>query len=132
LGAEDDADTGPAPRALRAGNGLLFGLVLVLPPQGGGNLNETITRESLPGHPVRRPIPALKWLGNASRVTIKSQYRCLRTESYEFMGFGAMNVTKTYTLLFFGDIHGPKPYEFIGFRWAFISQTQVFRAPLSQ
>ncbi len=25
----------------------------------------------------------------------------------------------------FGDIHGPKPYEFMGFRWVFISRTPV-------
>ena len=29
------------------------------------------------------------------------------------------------TYPWFGDIHGPNPYEFIGSRWAFISQTPV-------
>ncbi len=37
-----------------------------------------------------------------------------------------MNVTKPYHFLWFGDIHGPKPYEFMKFRWALISQTPVF------
>ena len=36
-----------------------------------------------------------------------------------------MDVTKPYKFIGFGDIHGPKPYEFIGLRWAFISQTPV-------
>ncbi len=36
-----------------------------------------------------------------------------------------MDVTKFYKLIGFGDIHGPKPYKFIGFGWAFISQTPV-------
>ncbi len=29
-----------------------------------------------------------------------------------------MDVTKPYKFIWFGDIHGPKPYKFIGFRWA--------------
>ncbi len=46
------------------------------------------------------------------------------SKPYEFIGFGAMDVTKPYSLyIWFGDIHGPKPCEFIGFRWAFTSQT---------
>jgi hypothetical protein len=36
-----------------------------------------------------------------------------------------MDVTKTYEFIWFGDIHGPKPYKFIGLRWAFVSQTPV-------
>ncbi len=36
-----------------------------------------------------------------------------------------MDVTKPYEFIWFGDVHGPKPYEFIGLRWAFISQTPV-------
>ncbi len=36
-----------------------------------------------------------------------------------------MDVTNQYNFTWFGDIHGPKPYKFIGFRWAFISQTPV-------
>ncbi len=40
-------------------------------------------------------------------------------------GLGAMYVTKPSNFTWFGDINGPKPYEFIGFRWAFISQTPV-------
>jgi hypothetical protein len=30
-----------------------------------------------------------------------------------------MDVAKPYKFTWFGDIHGPKRYEFIGFRWAF-------------
>jgi hypothetical protein len=36
-----------------------------------------------------------------------------------------MDVTKPSKFRWFGDIHGPKPYEFIGSRWALISQTPV-------
>jgi hypothetical protein len=36
-----------------------------------------------------------------------------------------MDVTKPYKFRWFGDIHGPKRYQFIGSRWAFISQTPV-------
>ncbi len=35
---------------------------------------------------------------------------------YEFTGSGAMYVTASYTCIWFGDIHGPKPYVFIGYR----------------
>ncbi len=42
---------------------------------------------------------------------------------YEFIGFGAMDVTKPYKFIRVGDIHGPEAYEFIWFRWALISQT---------
>jgi hypothetical protein len=37
-----------------------------------------------------------------------------------------MDVTKPYKNIWFGDIHGPKPYKFIGLRWAFISQRPVW------
>ncbi len=36
-----------------------------------------------------------------------------------------MDVTKPYKIAGLGDVHGPNPYEFRGFRWVFISQTQV-------
>ncbi len=39
-----------------------------------------------------------------------------------------MGVTKPYKLKWFGDVQGPKPYNFIGFGWAFISQTPVLIA----
>ncbi len=32
---------------------------------------------------------------------------------YGFIGFGAMDVTKSFKFIWFGDIHGSKPYEFI-------------------
>jgi hypothetical protein len=38
-----------------------------------------------------------------------------------------MDDTKSYRFIGFGDIHGPRPYKFIRFRWAFISQTPVLR-----
>ncbi len=47
------------------------------------------------------------------------------SQPYEFIGLGAMDVTKPYKFIWFGDIHGPEPYTFIGLRWAFISQTPV-------
>ncbi len=52
---------------------------------------------------------------------VGGHYRCLRntrpTKSYSFIGLGAVDVTKPYKLLLFGDIHGPKPNACIGFRW---------------
>ncbi len=47
------------------------------------------------------------------------------SQTYEFIGFWAMDVTKPHKFIRFGSIHGPKPYNFIKFRWAFISQTPV-------
>ena len=35
------------------------------------------------------------------------QYRCARRNPYEFIGFGAMDVTKPYKSIWFGDSHGP-------------------------
>ncbi len=35
--------------------------------------------------------------------------------SYEFIGFGAMDVTKPYEFIGFGAMDVTKPYEFIGF-----------------
>ena len=35
---------------------------------------------------------------------------------YEFIMFGAMDVTTSFKFTCFGDIDGPKPYEFIGFQ----------------
>ncbi len=37
----------------------------------------------------------------------------------------ALQVTKPCKFVLFGDIYGPKSYKFIGFRWAFVSQTPV-------
>jgi hypothetical protein len=37
-----------------------------------------------------------------------------------------MDVTRSYEFIWFGDMHGPKTYKFIGFRRASISQTPVF------
>ncbi len=36
------------------------------------------------------------------------------SKPYEFIGFGARDVTKPYKFIWFGDIHGPKPNKFIG------------------
>ncbi len=33
----------------------------------------------------------------------------------EFIWFGDTHGPKPYKFIWFGDIHGPKPYEFIGF-----------------
>ncbi len=58
------------------------------------------------------------------------QYRCLRnkspSQSHEFIGVGAMDVTKPYKIIGFGTIQGPKPYKCVGLRWV-ISQTPVSR-----
>jgi hypothetical protein len=43
-----------------------------------------------------------------------------------------MDVTKLYEFIWFGDIHGPKPNEFIGFRCAFMSQTPVVYPAVSR
>ncbi len=59
------------------------------------------------------------------------------TKPSRFIGFGAMDVTKpcksigfeatdvtnTYRFVWVCDINGPRPYEFIGFRWASCTQT---------
>ncbi len=37
---------------------------------------------------------------------------------YEFIGFGAINVTRHYDLIWFGDIGGPKPLGSGGFSFA--------------
>ncbi len=42
-------------------------------------------------------------------------------EHYEFIRFGAMDVTKPYEFIRFGDLHGPKPYKFTGFGGVFRS-----------
>ncbi len=67
----------------------------------------------------------------ASMFPAREHYRCLRNKCpsspYEFIGLGAMDFTKTNKFKLVGDIHGLKPYKFIGFRWAFISQTPVLR-----
>ena len=36
------------------------------------------------------------------------------TKSSAFIGFGAMDATKPYEFIWLGDIHGSKPYKFIG------------------
>ncbi len=46
-------------------------------------------------------------------------------EPCAFLGLGAMDVTKPDKFIWYDGIHGPKPHEFIRFRWAFISQTPV-------
>ncbi len=38
-----------------------------------------------------------------------------RSKPYEFIGFGAMDVTKPYEFIGFGAMDVTKPYEFIGF-----------------
>ncbi len=57
------------------------------------------------------------------------RYWCLRnkrpSEPYQFLRFGAMDVTQSNKFKRFGDIHGSKPYKSTGFRSAFISQTPV-------
>jgi hypothetical protein len=50
-----------------------------------------------------------------------------RARPYEFIGFGAMDVTKPYRFILFGDIHGPKPNEGTGFWSMIISHTPVLR-----
>ncbi len=40
-----------------------------------------------------------------------------------------MDVTKSFEFIWFGDVHGPTPYKFTGFRRAFISQTPLFFEP---
>ncbi len=36
-----------------------------------------------------------------------------------------MDATKPYEFIWYGDVHGPIPYKFIGLRWALLSQTPV-------
>ncbi len=44
------------------------------------------------------------------------------SEPYEFIGLGAMHVTRPYKFIWFGDISGPKPYKFIGLRRANLNE----------
>ncbi len=39
-----------------------------------------------------------------------------------------MDVTKSYKLMKFGDIHGPKPYDFVGSRATIIKHTHRYAA----
>ena len=50
------------------------------------------------------------------------------TATQEFIGCGAMDVTKPCKFIWFGEIHGPKPYEFIRSRATIISHTPVITA----
>ncbi len=59
-------------------------------------------------------------------------YRCVRSNRlvrrYEFIGLGAIDVTKPFRFTLLGGVTGPQPYKFIGVsmvRWASISQTPV-------
>jgi hypothetical protein len=40
------------------------------------------------------------------------------------MVYGDMDATKSLKVIWFGDIHGPEPYEFIGLRATIILHTQ--------
>ncbi len=63
------------------------------------------------------------------KIHYTPEYRCLRnkrpSKPYGSKGSGAMAATKPSKLIWSADIHGPKPCEFIGFRWALISQTPM-------
>ncbi len=50
---------------------------------------------------------------------------------YEFMGFGAMGVTKPYKFIWFGNIHGPKSYELKGFGAMGVTKPYKFIYPCS-
>ncbi len=78
-------------------------------------------------------------ISKAKHVMLNMNHRCLRykrpSKPYEFLGLGAVDGVNPYKFILFGDIHGPKAYENIGFRWAFISQTPVLnrkRTPRGQ
>ncbi len=62
-------------------------------------------------HTIKDPSSAAtSMLGPRGRGDV-TRYRCLRnerpSEPYEFIGFGAMAVTKPYRFIWFGDIDGP-------------------------
>ncbi len=83
-------------------------------------------------HRDRRPVEGVSCsVGRC--LDADAKYRCLRnrrpSEPNGFIGSGAMEVTKAYEFKGFGDIQGPKPYKFIGFRWTLISQTPVVLPP---
>jgi hypothetical protein len=123
--------------------GCILCCALVLPGRTSGfraGFRPDSGRESRPpGRPFagRRadfkafPIKILPKIGPETRFPARKHCRCLRntrsSKPFEFMGLGAIDVTKPYKSIWFGDRHGPKPYEFIGFRWALISQTPVSR-----
>ena len=64
------------------------------------------------------------------------RHRCVRknrrTRPYGIKGFGAMHVTKEFACLWFGDSHGPKPYESIGYPKRILSHTPACRPPLQE
>ncbi len=78
-----------------------------LAPDRSGSLN------------VRTPRPAPDWAGaqgpdpDRSGKLMFVPYRCLQnkrtSKPYDFIEFGAAEVTKPYDFIWFGDIHGPKP-----------------------
>ncbi len=63
------------------------------------------------GAPVDRILPAHP---TVHRNSLKGRYRCVRNNCrarpFEFTSFEATYVTQPHKLIWFGDIHGPKPY----------------------
>jgi hypothetical protein len=45
---------------------------------------------------------------------------------HNFIGFGAIDVTKPYQFIGFGDIHGPEPYKLIRFGGIDVSNPYKF------
>ncbi len=54
------------------------------------------------------------WHGRGARKAL---------QAFDFIRFGAMDVTEPYQFIGFGEIQCPKPYKIKGAGWAFISQT---------
>ncbi len=66
---------------------------------------------------ARTPRPRPPFLGTAAPQNPRSDRR---TAPYEFIGLGAMDVTKTYKALWCGEIYVPKRYDCIGSRATFL------------
>ncbi len=57
--------------------------------------------------------------GDAATATIAAP----TTKSYEFIGFGATDVTEASEITWLGNIHGPASYKFVASRAMILSHT---------
>ncbi len=66
-----------------------------------------------------RAFPTLTYSWEPARASSKSKNQdtgvceIKAARPYQFIGFGATNVTKPYEIIWLSDIDGPEPYEFI-------------------
>ncbi len=61
-----------------------------------------------------------------TQIPVSAQYSS--PKHMEFVGLGAMDVTKSHKFKWFGDIYGPMPYKFIGSSAMTLSHASVLTA----